>query len=189
MKYYTSKGDAGTTTLFSCPKGVRISKGNDVFEVLGGLDELNSFVGLCRATARRASFPKMDASGRSEFLNLLRAIQEDLFIIQAECAGAVLRLSDAKIKCLEETMKRFAEKFPPILSFVIPGATELGARLDVARAVSRRVERVYIRQKQNDAARNPAVGVYLNRLSSLFYVLARYANHAQDAVEQVPSYH
>lgn len=188
MKYYTGKGDTGTTTLFNCPHGTRLSKGEDVFGILGVLDEFNCIVGLCRSVAERASFPKMDAEGRDDFLRTLFAIQETLFIIQAEIAGAGQRLSKEKVDALERATERFSGLFPEVHSFVIPGATELGARLDIARVTARKVERLFIRQKKQGRTDNPVIGAYLNRLSSLLYCMARYANHAQCASEQPPSY-
>lgn len=188
MKYYSAKGDDGTTQLFNCPQNARIGKDDAVFKTLGTLDELNCLVGLCRNVAERAGFPKMDARGRSDFLKTLFAIQEDLFVIQAEIAGAAPHLMEDRVRVLEAAIAQFAQLFPEVHSFVIPGATELGARLDFTRAVARRVERFYIRQTQKGKEKSAAIRAYLNRLSSLLYCLARCANHAQGATEQAPSY-
>lgn len=186
MKYFTAKGDTGTTTLFNCPQGARLSKGDAVFETLGALDELNCMVGLCRSVVERSGFSALDAHGRSDFLKTLFSIQEDLFVIQAEIAGATPRLSPVKVGALEAAIERLSRMFPEVHSFVIPGATELGARLDIARAVARRVERRYV--KQNGTTDASLIGAYLNRLSSLLYCLARCANHIQSAPEEKPSY-
>jgi len=208
MKYYTAKGDVGTTKLFNCPQGVRLSKGSGIFEVLGGVDELNCFVGWCRAVAERSSF---QGAKRAEFLDILFAVQEDLFILQAELGGGATRLSGEKIRQLEKTIAQFADGFPVIHSFIIPGATELGALLDVSRAVARRVERLYVREieergatcsrrlrniksaernkeKRQSGHNDATVVAYLNRMSSLLFVLARYANHAHGAMEKNPTY-
>lgn len=186
MKYYTAKGDKGTTKLFSCPQGVRISKGDSVFEVLGGVDELNSFVGWCHAVAERSSF---DGAKRKEFLEALRTLQEDLFIIQAQLGGGTVPLPMSKVARMEATIELFANAFPKIHSFVIPGATELSALLDVSRTIARRVERSYIRGKRERKAAEDTIEPYLNRASSLLYVLARYANHAHGVSECAPAYH
>lgn len=185
MKYYTAKGDGGTTRLFNCPQGVRLSKGDGIFEVLGGVDELNCFIGWCRAVAERSSF---QGAKRAEFLEVLKMVQEDLFIIQAELGGGTKYLTGEKIKRLEKHIAQFADEFPTIHSFVIPGATELGALLDVSRTVARRVERLYIREKQQNGPKNISIAAYLNRTSSLLYSLARYANHAHGASEGTPTY-
>ncbi len=185
MKYYTTKGDKGTTKLFSCPQGVRLSKADGVFEVLGGVDELNSFVGWCKAVAERSSFP---CDRRGEFLGALKMLQEDLFGIQAKLGGGGGNLPGGKVEQMEKMIALFAEGFPEIHSFVIPGATELGALLDVARTVARRVERLYIREREEAEAGVDATGKYLNRASSLLYVLARFANHMHGAPESAPTY-
>ncbi|MDO8564632.1 MAG: cob(I)yrinic acid a,c-diamide adenosyltransferase [bacterium] len=186
MRYYTAKGDGGTTKLFNCPAGARMSKGEEVFEVLGGLDELNSFVGLSRAVAARTGFRCLDAGGRSDFLQTLSGIQQNLFIIQAELAGAAPRLSEEKVTDIEERIERLSTKFPPITSFVIPGATELGSLLDICRTIARRVERSYVKARPEGTDSN--IGRYVNRLSSAFYVLARCATHCQEVEEQAPTY-
>src|SRR3989344_1931638 len=189
MKYYTAKGDGGTTRLFNCPQGARLSKGDIIFEVLGGVDELNSFVGWCRAVAKRSS---LQEAKRTKFLDTLLFIQEDLFIIQAELGGGTTRLSEEKVRRLEDAIERFSGGFPAIHSFVIPGATELGGLLDVSRAIARRVERTYYKaaagKRRGTRRESTPIGSYLNRLSSLLYVLARYANHAHGAAEKNPSY-
>ena len=188
MKYYTAKGDGGTTRLFNCPQGARLSKGDVIFEVLGGVDELNSFVGWCRAVAKRSS---LQEAKRTKFLDTLLFIQEDLFIIQAELGGGTTRLSEEKVRRLEDAIERFSGGFPAIHSFVIPGATELGGLLDVSRAIARRVERLYIQTKKKvrpGKSGGTPTAAYLNRLSSLLYVLARYANYVHDVPEKAPSY-
>lgn len=185
MKYFTTKGDKGTTKLFSCPQGVRLSKADGVFEVLGGVDELNSFVGWCKAVAERSSFP---GDKRTEFLGALKMLQEDLFSIQAKLAGGGGNIGERQVSRMEKTIELFANGFPEIHSFVIPGATELGAMLDVARTVARRVERLYIRERGETEAKADTTLQYLNRASSLLYVLARFANHLHGAPEQAPTY-
>lgn len=172
---------------------MRLKKMDEVFEALGALDELNCLIGLCRIVAARASFRNLDAAGRSELLRALRAAQENLFVIQAGLAGAKKVLSAEKVVEIERTIAVCAERFPPVHSFVIPGATELGAQLDIARSVARRAERLYLRHARRrttaPAASPSTAGAYLNRLSSLLFVLARLANHAQGVAEETPTYH
>ena len=186
MKYYTAKGDGGTTNLFSCSHGTRVSKGEKIFDVLGGLDELNSHIGLCRAVTMRASFPRADAETRSECVSTLSRIQEHIFIIQAELGGSSKRLLRKHLEEVENAVGQFATVFSPIQSFVLPGQTELAALLDITRTITRRVERRYIRLGAEYAEKE--IGPYLNRLSSLLYVLARFAVHAQGESEQAPTY-
>lgn len=184
--YYTAKGDSGTTKLFSCSQGQRISKGETIFDVLGGLDELNSHLGLCRAVTMRAGFPKANANSRSTCIKVLSRAQEHLFIIQAELGGSSKRLLRAHVKEIEQFIAEFADIIPEQKSFVLPGHTELAALFDVARTIARRVERRYIRL-QSDCGETE-VGPYLNRLSSLLYVLARFAVYAGGECERAPAY-
>lgn len=185
MHYYTAKGDGGMTGVFGCSPRVRFSKGDGRFEALGGVDELNCFVGWCRSVAGRSKIP---ASRRKEFLDALRFLQENLFVVQAELGGGAKRLSGERVKDIERRIAGFADAFPPVRSFVVPGATELGAALDITRAVARRVERAFIRGRKRRARAGDAVAGFLNRVSSLLYVLARYVNHAQGASERAPTY-
>lgn len=185
MKYYTAKGDTGTTTLFVCPQDGRLSKADGIFEVLGGVDELNCFIGWCRAVAERSSFCH---GVRAKVLSALSAVQSDLFIVQAELGGGKKRLSKKKVVRLGQMTEQFANMFPPIHAFVIPGGTELGALLDVSRTVARRVERLYIRNRTEKKKAEGFLSSYLNRTSSLLYVLARYANHSQGVTECSPTY-
>ncbi|PIQ68239.1 MAG: ATP:cob(I)alamin adenosyltransferase [Candidatus Taylorbacteria bacterium CG11_big_fil_rev_8_21_14_0_20_46_11] len=190
MKYYTAKGDAGTTKLFACPEGTRLSKGEGIFEVLGEVDELNSFVGLCRALVERDVHTTLSQKDRRNLAVTLQSIQEDLFSVQSILAGSPKPFGKAKVTKMEKKIHQFSEVFQKVDSFVIPGATVLGGFLDVARTVSRRVEREYVREcdahpRQHDS---PVVRAYLNRLSSLLYVLARVANHADGGTEQAPTY-
>ncbi len=185
MNYYTTKGDNGTTRLFNCPQAVRLSKGDSVFEVLGGVDELNSFVGWCRAVAERSSLP---GDKRVEFLEVLHTLQEDFFIIQAKLGGGVKDLPQERVTRLEKAIALFAREFSEIRSFVIPGATELSALLDVSRAVARRVERLYVKEMGTKERDSDPTRSYLNRTSSMLYVMARYVNHAHGVSEQAPRY-
>ncbi|OHA21830.1 MAG: ATP:cob(I)alamin adenosyltransferase [Candidatus Taylorbacteria bacterium RIFCSPHIGHO2_01_FULL_51_15] len=186
MKYYTAKGDAGTTRLLGSEERTRLSKADEIFDVLGGVDELNSFVGFSRAVAERSSF---EGSKRAQFIEALQSLQEGLFILQAELGGGSKRLSKHNVAHLEHMIARFADEFPPIHSFVIPGATELSALLDVSRAVARRVERRYVRSVTLRGFDGAITTAYLNRVSSLLYVLARYVNHVHHVPESAPSYH
>lgn len=182
MRYFTAKGDSGTTKLFDCPPGARVGKDDPVFEALGALDELNSFVGLCRARATR----EVGTDTAVDVSRVLLGVQENLFILQAELAGADKNLPPDAVAAMERAIDDIAGKFPPITSFVLPGATDLSALLDICRTLARRAERQAIRQKTRPLP--PLSLSYLNRLSSLLYVLARYANHALGKSEQFPSY-
>jgi len=180
---FTGKGDDGTTSTFGCDQ--RISKSSRVAEALGVLDECNSFLGLCKITACESGF---EVSGKP-FGSLILDAQENLFIIQAELAGAGKSIEEGKVRDLEEIINTAEAKLPLIKSFFISGGTELTAQFDFARTLARRAERRVISVSEEG---NQKVGkwtlAYLNRLSSLLYALARLSNHFSGIVEQSPQY-
>jgi cob(I)alamin adenosyltransferase len=175
---YTRKGDAGVSGLFGTKE--RFSKESSVYEALGTVDELNSLLGVCRACALGA------AEDRAFFVEIEK-VQERLFIIQAELAGAEKTIIQAYVDDIEGAIDRIEKLIQNPHAFVIPGATELSALLDYARAVSRRAERAVIKA-QGTRSISSKSRAYLNRLSSLLYALARYAAREAGAKEHSPSY-
>src|SRR3989338_4986529 len=103
---YTRKGDSGTTKVFGCDQQ-RISKASELPEALGALDELNSFLGLCKVRA--------DA----ETAQVLRGVQETLFIVQAEVAGADKKVGKEKVDEAETLNNAIEAEIPPIKFFSI----------------------------------------------------------------------
>jgi len=175
---YTSKGDDGMTNIFGCDQK-KISKSSEVPEALGSLDELNAFLG----------FVKVRATGESRVVNALREMQENLFIIQAEVAGADKRLALDTVGKIETMISEIEKEIPPIIGFSIAGGTELSALLDVARAFARRAERRIITAKEaRSCSLSSEATAYMNRLSSLLFALARLANHLAGIKEDNPHY-
>ena len=172
---YTRKGDTGTSGLYGTKE--RVPKNSAVYEALGGVDELNSLLGLCRASAE----------AQNEIARVLLEAQERLFILQAELAGSGKVISPADVLGLEDDIALFETRIRNPHAFVIPGATVLSGMLDYARAVARRVERVVVGLSAPRAAA-AAARSYLNRLSSLLYVLARYAATLKGVKEASPHY-
>jgi cob(I)alamin adenosyltransferase len=179
---YTRKGDKGDTYFFG--SGKRFSKSSARTEALGSIDEINSLIGFCRVKAEDSGF-LIDDSNLAE---ILMKIQEDLFIIQAELAGADKKISQEKTKRLEKIIDSAEKELPEIKSFFIAGGSEISAILDFARAVSRRAERSVIAFSEKEGGASPETMAYLNRLSSLFYALARFANFKLGREEIRPSY-
>ncbi len=182
---YTRKGDSGTTKALNTKQGVRISKSSCQTEALGSMDEINSFLGL----AKRKSFDlKYETSGRA-FGDIVHDIQQTLFIVQAELAGAEKTVSEEKVKQIEALIDAIEQTLPPIKTFFIAGATELGALFDVARTVSRRAERRVVEAvEKGEVTIGQHTASYINRLSSLLYALARLSNHFGGAKEDAPTY-
>jgi len=175
---YTGKGDTGTTTAFGCNQQ-RISKSSELPEALGTLDELNAYLG----------FVKMRAADSERIGGIVRDIQETLFIIQAEVAGADKRLREETIRQIETIIQDIEKEITPLKGFSIAGGTELSALLDVARTLARRAERRIIAVKEMHLREISAETMtYMNRLSSLLFALARLANHLAGVKETTPHY-
>ncbi|OYV27380.1 MAG: ATP:cob(I)alamin adenosyltransferase [Parcubacteria group bacterium 20-58-5] len=175
---YTGKGDTGTTTAFGCNQQ-RISKSSELPEALGSLDELNAFLG----------FVKMRAVAGPRIANTLRDIQETLFIIQAEVAGADKRVGESAVQRAETMVNAIEKEIPKLKGFSIAGGTELSALLDVARTLARRAERRVIAVNELHLRElAPETLAYMNRLSSLLFALARLANHLAGVAEEMPKY-
>jgi len=184
---YTRTGDTGTTRIFGCDQ--RLSKTSAIAEALGALDEVNSHLGLCRAVVREQGL-RVPAGKRVKRLDtLLREVQQVLFIVQAEIAGAPKRLGIAKVTVLERAIDTLEAAMPPLHSFSLAGGTCPSALLDVARTIARTAERrVVAVHEEGVRVVRPATLAYLNRLSSLLFALARYANHAALVSEEAPTY-
>ncbi len=178
MKIYTRKGDDGRTALYG---GGRVSKADGRVEAYGSIDELNAAIGLARAAALPAD---LDA--------LLAVVQSSLFDLGAELAAVgraaekltAHRISEERVRALEEAIDRFERELPPLRSFVLPGGTEGSARLHMARTIARRAERRLVSLAERETVR-PVLLHYLNRAGDLLFVLARVANH-REGVEDVP---
>ena len=183
-KIYTKKGDLGETGFYT---GERVKKNDLRIEALGSVDELNSLVGLVAATV----------SGEDplhvEIKSILEQLQHDLFTIGAE----LTMLSDTKneyktpkiteqhIQDVERIIDEIQERLPEQKSFILPGGTPLSAWLNFARTVTRRAERTIVTLSEARPI-NEQLLKYLNRVSDLFHILARYAN--KEVKEQQPIY-
>mgnify|MGYP001560938943 FL=1 len=175
---YTRKGDDGTSGLFNTKE--RFPKNSPIYEALGALDELNSLLGVCRAYSG-------SKSGEVNVALEVKNVQECLFIVQAELAGASKSMLPTHTEKLELTIGKIETLIENRHTFVIPGSTKLSALFDYVRAVSRRTERAVLDVR---AIRNISIPTrtYLNRLSSFLYALARYAAVVENAEESSPSY-
>jgi cob(I)alamin adenosyltransferase len=181
---YTRKGDNGTTKTLASKE--RFSKSSSIAEALGALDELNSLIGLCKARPGVFLLPIDDNMALSD---VLHNVQEKLFIIQAEIAGSNMTVREENVHEIEKIIDSIEQKLPPIKSFFIPGGDELSAMLDFTRTVARRAERrVTCARDENMVKISLSSMAYLNRLSSLFYALARIVNYEKGVEEKEPRY-
>jgi cob(I)alamin adenosyltransferase len=173
-RIYTRAGDAGETSLGD---GSRVPKTNPRIEAYGTVDELNAAIGL--ALARGVP---------EEFRPWLERVQNDLFDVGADLSVPLedererLRVTETQVERLEELCDLVNERLEPLKSFVLPGGSEAGAALHVARTVCRRAERRAVALAA-DSSVNPAALAYLNRLSDLLFILARAANAAAGGAE------
>ena len=175
---YTGKGDKGTTTAFGCDQQ-RISKSSELSEALGALDELNAFL----------VFVKIRSEKNTRIASVLHEIQEALFIVQAEIAGADKNVGESTVKEVEKVVNDIEKEIPKLKGFSISGGTELSALLDIARTIARRAERRVIAARDARACKlGSAALAYLNRLSSLLFALARLANYQAGVAEEMPHY-
>jgi cob(I)alamin adenosyltransferase len=162
-RIYTRGGDGGETSLGD---GSRVSKLDPLVRAYGEVDELNSVVGWAQVVA---GDPRL---GRIQ--NELFDVGADLCVPFAEGDGR-LRIEQAAIDRLEAECDQANEALAELRSFVLPGGSEVAARLHVARSVCRRAERAVV-EAGRERLVNPLAAVYLNRLSDLLFVLARAAN-------------
>jgi cob(I)alamin adenosyltransferase len=182
-RIYTRAGDKGQTGLVG---GQRVAKDDLRIESYGTVDELNSFVGLARATAEQLAQNRERLSG---FAAILKRIQHELFNL-----GSILatlpddvrakqpRVTHADIEQLEREIDEANEELQPLRSFVLPGGSRLDAELHVCRTVCRRAERLLVSLAREESVPAEAVQ-YLNRLSDALFVWSRWVDHALNASE------
>ena len=172
-RIYTKTGDDGTTSLGDMS---RTSKNDPRLEAYATVDEANSSIGVVLAMGNLKD---------EAIKTLLIRVQNDLFDVGADlCTPVVdkpehepLRVLESQIDYLEKQIDKFNENLSPLRSFVLPSGTAAAALLHVARTVTRRAERATWHAIHSfGSGVNPVTAKYLNRLSDLLFVLARYAN-------------
>ncbi len=167
-RIYTRTGDQGTAALGN---GERRKKSDLRFAAIGEVDEVNATIGLARLHAH------------ADLDRTLARIQNDLFDLGADLAvpeggekgKSRLRIAEAQVTQIEAEIDRWNADLAPLTSFVLPGGSALAAALHLARTVTRRAERAIVALAADEDV-NPAVLAYVNRLSDLLFVAARFAN-------------
>lgn len=174
-KIYTKTGDLGMTSLIG---GTKVPKSHLRIEAYGTVDELNSWIGLCKDLLT-------DEQGKK----ILLEVQDRLFTTGSSLACdpekepkmKIPDLKESDIELLEKEMDRMNETISPMKNFILPGGHPTLSNLHIARCVCRRAERCCVRL-------DPDVMIiikYLNRLSDYLFVLSRYTGH-QINVEEIP---
>ncbi|MFA6017056.1 MAG: cob(I)yrinic acid a,c-diamide adenosyltransferase [Patescibacteria group bacterium] len=163
MPIYTRAGDSGTTCLYG---GKRISKADCQIETYGSIDELTSHIGLVVV--------KLKNKDESAFLI---EIQRDLYQIMSFLSGAKVDLTNLENKVLffEKAIDKIEKKLPKLNKFIIPGGSEISSLFQILRVLCRKAERRNIDYFNSKQIRNDELQIikYLNRLSDLFFDLAR----------------
>ncbi len=175
MKIYTKTGDKGDTGLVG---GQRIPKDALRIEAYGSVDELNSVIGIIRSD-----------NANSEIDRILAPVQNHLFELGADLATprsldkkSIKRVEHQDVQALEKSIDSVESHLKPLKNFILPGGLPVAARLHFARTVCRRAERAVVRLSRNEDI-GEIVTTYLNRLSDLLFVLARFANHVANVPE------
>ncbi len=177
-KIYTKLGDKGQTGL---PGERRVKKTDQLFEVLGHLDQTNAQIGLAIGLAR--------AEKDENPVPTLERVQRMLLVIGSSLASAegfqgnILQKLEEEVGWMEGVIDKSDEELPPLRNFILVGGTPAGAMLHLVRTSVRTTERQFHRlethQKPTEAAR------YLNRLSDFFFQLARYYNYQHQTKEEI----
>lgn len=166
MKIYTKTGDAGTTGLLG---GGRVAKSSPRIMAYGGVDEINSALGL-------ALCGPLD----DEVAGTLTRIQSELFILGADLsdpdmANTSSRIGDVHVKKLESDIDSYDSLLPPLTNFILPRGLKTASQIHMARAITRRTETHMVRLQESEGV-NPHCIIYVNRLSDLLFVLSRTVN-------------
>ncbi len=176
-RVYTRAGDRGTTRVVG---GAEVPKDDQRIEAYGTVDELNSVLGLARAFLADAA-----ADARQRLDPLLGTIQDDLFNVGTELATPVdarwpqmFRVGDPEVTALENEIDALNGELEPLKEFVLPGGGKVAAFLHQARTVCRRAERVSVGLAEVQPDVLDGAVRYLNRLSDLLFVAARWAARA-----------
>jgi cob(I)alamin adenosyltransferase len=175
MRIYTKTGDRGDTSLFG---GQRVPKDTLRIEAYGTVDELNTVLGIVRSD-----------NADPEINSILEEIQKQLFELGADLATpratekkVIKRIDQRNVKGLEKVIDALDPQLKPLRSFVLPGGSPVSARVHFARTVCRRAERIIVRLSRNEDI-GDIITVYMNRLSDLLFVLARYMNQKAGFME------
>ncbi|RMD81795.1 MAG: cob(I)yrinic acid a,c-diamide adenosyltransferase [Candidatus Dadabacteria bacterium] len=174
-RVYTRKGDDGTTGLVG---GRRVSKDDPRVVAYGEVDELSSVIGLARSILCSAPYRRRVAAAKLD--RALAEVQQELFDLGSELATdprdarpQAIRIGPDHVTRLERRIDELQADLDPLSSFVLPGGGTAGSALHLARCVCRRAERAVVALVRSGGAR-PEVLRYLNRLSDLLFVEARW---------------
>ena len=185
VKIYTKTGDKGETGLIG---GRRVAKSDLRIIAYGSIDELNSNIGLIISV-----LSKKNRDLFFDLIDLLIKVQNDLFIIGSDLADptAILeneahtpRVAENMASYLEQIIDKFEVELSPIKFFILPGGSVESSVVHISRSVARRAETAVAALSKSQTI-NPAILIYLNRLSDLLFVVARLVNKRM-GVDDIP---
>jgi cob(I)alamin adenosyltransferase len=179
LKIYTKTGDKGTTSLIG---GTKVPKSHLRIEAYGTVDELNSYIGLCK-----------DLLADQQCKDILLEVQDRLFTIGSSLACDPIKepkvripdLKETDIELIEKEIDRMNESIAPMKFFILPGGHSILSHLHIARCVCRRAERCCVRLELESLEVAPIILKYVNRLSDYLFVLSRYTGF-QLNIEEIP---
>lgn len=179
MKIYTKTGDKGTTSLIG---GTKVLKSHERIEAYGTVDELNSYIGLCR-----------DLIDDKNIKSLLQEIQDRLFTVGSSLAcdpekETKLKIPDIKetdVHLLEAEMDKMDEQLEALQQFILPGGHPTVSHIHIARCICRRTERLVVNLLLNGEEHENLIIKYINRLSDYLFTLSRYVAKQLNA-EEIP---
>ena len=158
MRIYTGKGDFGKTRNFN---GQSIDKNSSVIQLLGALDEINSYLGLIKAMLSNCSF--------------IEAIQKNIMKLMSHVSGMSgddCLISENDVKTIEKEIDKLSDNIPQRHELIVPGKNVTEAQIQIARTIARRAEILFFAANTKNDLSSQA-GVYLNRLSDYLFILSQ----------------
>ncbi len=173
MKYYSGGGDNGETSIYNS----RVPKTDKLVKAIGDLDELSAFLGNAFSKIKYGSVK-----------DIIKRLEHDLYIISGELSGYIdgntqqdKKISETNVKFLEDSIEFYAKDIKDTTNFIFPNGFDDATSLNICRTIARRTERTVLDAGVSDVY----ILKYLNRLSSLLFVLFRYVNKADNFKEDV----
>lgn len=182
MPIYTRKGDKGETSLWG---GTRVLKSSLRVDTYGTVDELDSLIGVVVSKIQKSKVKSKKY--KLKFKSELEQIQHDLLLIGSTLANLnakPLEQLSSRVDHFEKFIDEMTIKMPELRNFILPGGGEAGAMLHLSRTICRRVERRLVELSQKEAVDDHIIK-YFNRLSDLFFTMARYANYKEKKKETI----
>ncbi len=171
MSIYTKTGDKGETFVYG---GKKVAKSDLQVEAYGSIDELTSFIGFVNSQIKN-----------KKYKSLLLEIQKDLYQIMSFLANAPVNLNflEKRTRDFEKMIDEIEKNLKPLKNFIIPGGTKTSSLFHILRVFCRKGERNVVRFfNNNQKIKNIKITAYLNRLSDLFFIIARFYNKNKEII-------